>query len=218
MEQMNRQLTRQVTEKEVKVALFSMHSNKAPGPDGMSPTFFQRFWSIIKGDVVETIRGFLHRGFLPKAINETLVTLIPKIDTPVNLSQCRPISLCNVLYKIISKVLVNRLKPFLASCISQSQATFVPNRQILDNVIVAHEYIHWLNSKRKGNESFMALKLDMSKVYDRVEWNFLYAMFKKMSFGPLWIRWIHGCLSSVSYSFNVNGDKLGYVCPSKGFR
>ncbi|XP_071916173.1 uncharacterized protein [Coffea arabica] len=90
-----------------------------------------------------------------------------------------------------------------------SQAAFVQNRQILDNVIVAHEYMHWLKSKREGNEGYMAIKLDLSKAYDRVEWNFLYAILCKMGFAPLWIRWMHGCLSSVSYSFNVNGVKRG---------
>ena len=195
-----------------------MHPNKSPGPDGMSPVFFQRFWNIIKVDVVDTIQGFLHTGFLSKAINETLVTLIPKIDNPLNLAHFRPISLCNVFYKIISKILVNRLKPLLNSCISYSQAAFVPNRQILDNVMVAHEYMHWLKLKRKGKEGYMAIKLDLSKAYDRVEWKFLYAIFCKMGFAPLWIRWMHSCLSSVSYSFNINGVKRGYVNPSRGIR
>lgn len=143
-EQMNLQLTRPVTEKEIRIAVFSMHPNKSPGPDGMSPVFFQKFWNIIKVDIIDTIQGFFHSGFLSKAINETLVTLIPKIDNPLNLAHFRPISLCNVFYKIISKILVNRLKPLLNSCISYSQAAFVPNRQILDNVMVAHEYMHWL--------------------------------------------------------------------------
>nr|XP_027124015.1 uncharacterized protein LOC113740676 [Coffea arabica] len=91
-EQMNLQLTRHVIEKEIKIAVFSMHPNESPGPDGMSPVFFQRFWNIIKVDVVDTIQGFLHTGFLSKAINETLVTLIPKIDNPLNLAHFRPIT------------------------------------------------------------------------------------------------------------------------------
>ena len=117
-----------------------------------------------------------------RAFNDTLITLIPKIDNPLNLTQYRPISLCNVFYKIISKILVNRLKPILGQCVSQNQSAFVPGRQIIDNVLMAHEYIHRLNRKRNGKESYMAIKLDMSKAYDHVEWGFLAKIMEKMDF------------------------------------
>lgn len=113
---------------------------------------------------------------------------------------------------------MNRVKPFLSACISYSQAAFVPGRQILDNLIITHEYIHWLNHKRHGRDVYMALKIDMSKAYDRVEWNFLFAIMAKMGFCPIWIRWIYGCLKSMPFSFNVNGGKYGYICPSRGIR
>lgn len=114
-------------------------------------------------------------------------------------------------------------------CISQSQAAFVPSHQTIDNLIVAHEYIRWLNHRRKGNDAYIALKIDMPKTYDLVEWNILYAIISKMGFCPLWIKWIqgclksrikwiHGCLKSMSFFFNVNGEKYGYVCPSSGIR
>ena len=170
---MNRKLIRPIYETEIKEAVFSMHPNKAPGPDGMSPFFFQRFWNIIKNDVIRAVLSFFRPGKILKAFNETLISLIPKVEHPIFVSQLRPISLCNVFYKIISKILVNRLKPILGQCISQNQSAFVPGRQIIDNVLMAHEYIHWLNRKRNGKESYMAIKLDMLKAYDRVEWGFL---------------------------------------------
>ena len=100
---------------------------------------------------------------MPRALNHTLISLIPKIKDPVNLKHYRPISLCNVLYKVISKILANRLKVMLNICISKIQSAFIPGRQILDNVILAHEYMHFLKNKRQGNEGYMAVKLDMSK-------------------------------------------------------
>ncbi|XP_071932952.1 uncharacterized protein [Coffea arabica] len=134
------------------------------------------------------------------------------------LANFRPISLCNVFYKIISKILANRLKKVLKHCISPSQSAFVPGRQILDNVIIAHEILHFLKSKRAGKVGFMTLKLDMSKAYDRVEWKFLGRIMMQMGFCPTFVHWIMTCISTVSYSFNLNGQKVGSVKPSRGIR
>ncbi|KAL3502871.1 hypothetical protein ACH5RR_037320 [Cinchona calisaya] len=93
---MNEELTKSFKAKEVKEALFSMHPDKAPRPDSMTPFFFQKFWNIIGQDVADTVLSFFHSGFMLKSLNETLITIIPKIDNPINLSNYRPISLCNV--------------------------------------------------------------------------------------------------------------------------
>ncbi|XP_071920735.1 uncharacterized protein [Coffea arabica] len=164
---MNTRLIRPVSEVEVKKAVFSSHPNKAPGPDGMTPIFFQKYWHIIKEDLIRAISSFFHSGNLLSAVNETIITLIPKVESPVLVSQFRPISLCNVTHRIISKILVNRMKPLLKLCISHNQSAFIPERQIIDNLIIAHESIHCLNSRRSGSNAFMALKPDMSKAYDR---------------------------------------------------
>lgn len=153
-----------------------------------------------------------------KAINHTLVSLIPKIDNPTEVKHFRPISLGNVIYKIISKILVNRLKAVLDICISKNQAAFVPGRQILDNVVLLHEILHFLKNKRQGSQGFMALKLDMSKAYDRVEWRFLEEIMKKMGFCRKWVNWVMTCVSTVSYSFNINGEPKEYVLPKRGIR
>nr|XP_027089582.1 uncharacterized protein LOC113710661 [Coffea arabica] len=215
---LNQTLIQPVEEAEVRVAVFSMHPNKAPGPDGMTPLFFQRYWNDIKTDVVSAIQSFLSHGHLLKSINETSITLIPKVENPIDLANYRPISLCNVLYRILAKILANRLKKVIALCISSSQSAFVPGRQIVDNIILAHEIMHFLKSKRKGNTAFMTLKLDMAKAYDRVEWKFVGRMMLKMGFCPIFVRWIMSCMSSVSYSFNINGERVGYVKPSRGIR
>ncbi|XP_071939954.1 uncharacterized protein [Coffea arabica] len=216
--QMNAKLIKPVEEKDIRQALFSMHPNKAPGKDGMSPLFFQHYWHIIKGDLVLAINSFFHSGCLLKTVNETIISLIPKIDSPTSVLHYRPISLCNVLYKIISKIIANRLKHVLQHYISNSQSAFIPGRQILDNVVVAHEILHFLKNKRKGSTGYMAIKLDMSKAYDRVEWIFVGRLMLKMGFCPIFVKWIMACLSTVTYSFNLNGQKVGNVIPTRGIR
>ena len=140
-EQMNTEITAPVREKEIKEALFSKNPTKAPGPDGMTPNFFQKFWHILKADIIQAIKSFFHSSYMLNAVNHTIISLIPKVENPTEIKQFRPISLCNVLYKIISKILSNRLKKVLDNCISKNQATFVSGRQILDNTITSHEYL-----------------------------------------------------------------------------
>ena len=216
--QMNEQLIKPVEESEIKLALFSMHPNKATDIDGMSPLFFQQYCQIISVVILNAVNSFFHSSKLLRSVMETIISLIPKVEAPVNLANYRPISLCTVLYKIISKILTNRLKKVLNHCISCSQSAFIPGRQILDNVLIAQEILHFLKNKRKGKTGFMSMKLDMSKAYDRIEWTFLGRMMLKMGFCPIFIRWIMVCISSVSYSFNLNGGKVGHVLPSRGLR
>ena len=128
------------------------------------------------------VLDFLNGGNMPQGWNDTVIVLIPKTKQPERLKDLRPISLCNVLYKLISKVLSNRLKSILPDIISPSQSAFVPGRMITDNVLLAYEITHHLNSRRRGSEGLAAIKLDMSKAYDRVEWPFLEKMMRKLGF------------------------------------
>lgn len=116
------------------------------------------------------------------SINDTFITLIPKINDPSKVVDYRPISLYNVIYKIIPKVLANRLKLILHDIISPIQSAFILDRLITDNILIAYETLHNLNSQSKSKQRFKALKLDMSKAYDRIEWSFLQALMCKMSF------------------------------------
>ena len=127
-------------------------------------------------------------------------------------------SLCNVVYKIISKVLANRLKKFLKEVIDESQSAFVSSRSITDNVLVAFETMHCIDQKRKGKEALMAVKLDMSKAYDQVEWSYLEAIMRKMRFHERWIALMMMCVSTVSYSVLINREPKGKIVPSRGLR
>ena len=140
------------------------------------------------------------------------------MKNPISVSQYRPISLCNVLYKIFSKVPANRLKKFIPELITKHQSAFAKNRLILDNVLVAFETLHCMKNHNSGQTGFMAIKLDMSKAYDRVEWNYLQKLMEKMGFCSRWIGLMLECVHTVSYSILVNGDPKGLINPTRGIR
>ena len=141
----------------------------APGLDDMSPILYKSFWHIVGEDVTKATLAILNEGFVPDSINSTFISLIPKVKNPKKVSDFWPISLYNVFYKIIAKVLVNRLKLVLSHVVSEFQSVFLSGRLITDNVLVAFETLHYLKRKRQEKSGYMALKLDMSKAYDRVE-------------------------------------------------
>ena len=116
----------------------------APGPDGMSPIFYKSFWHIVGEDVTAVVIKVLNSSVVLESINSTFIALIPKVEQPRKVSDFHPISLCNVIYKLISKVLVNQLKIFLAKAIPESQSSFLSGRLISDNVLVAFEMLHYL--------------------------------------------------------------------------
>jgi hypothetical protein len=217
-EESNQRLLQPYTSEEVRVALFQMHPSKAPGSDGMSSFFFQKYWHIVGDSVSTAVLSVLNSGKLLRKTNLTYISLIPKKKNPEKMSDYRPISLCNVLYKIISKVLANRLKTILPVIISDSQSAFVPGRMITDNVSVAFEVLHKMKAKRKGRKGEMAVKLDMSKAYDRVEWTFVEAIMRKLGFEEKWIMMIMECIRTVQYSILLDGVPKGYIIPSRGLR
>ena len=135
---------------EIKTAVFQMGPTKAPGPDGRNALFYQIFWHIVGDDVISAVLDFLNNGYVEPDINFTHIVLIPKIKSPEKISDYRPISLCNVMYKIISKVLANRLKKILPQVISPSQSAFVPGRLIIDIVLVAYESLHTMHCRKNG--------------------------------------------------------------------
>ncbi|KAL4339540.1 hypothetical protein GQ457_08G031650 [Hibiscus cannabinus] len=148
----------------------------------------------------------LLRGHTDMAsVNETVIVLIPKVDKPTSMRQLRPISLCTVIYKMVSKVLVNRMKAILPHCISSAQAAFVQGRSITDNILVAHELVHTLHTLVSRSSQGAVFKLDMEKAFDWVEWPFLKAVMLCLGFAPSWVDLIMSCISSVSSRVRVRG-------------
>ncbi|GKV40106.1 hypothetical protein SLEP1_g47777 [Rubroshorea leprosula] len=211
-------LDRDFTSYEVLVALKQIHSSKAPGPDGMNANFYKNYWHIIGGDIISAALDFLNNGIMVRDVNLTHIVLIPKVKSPSSMKDFRPISLCNVLYKIISKVLTNRLKSILPHIISNNQSAFVPGRLIYDNIMVAFEAIHHLKNKKVGRRGHMAVKLDLSKAFDRVEWNFLEDTMRAMGFPEWWINHVMTCVRTVEYSVLINGCPTKKFTPSRGIR
>ncbi|CAA7032485.1 unnamed protein product [Microthlaspi erraticum] len=211
-------LTKTATEEEVRKALFLMNPEKAPGPDGMTALFFQKSWPLIKADVMGFINDFLTSGHFDDRLNMTNIGLIPKTERPTRMTELRPISLCNVGYKILSKVLCERLKIVLPQLISETQSAFVPGKLISDNILIAQEMFHGLRTNKSCKGKFMAVKTDMSKAYDRVEWEFVEATMRKMGFAETWIRWIMKCINSVQYKVLINGQPRGRIIPHRGLR
>ena len=145
---------------EIKDALFSLGSHKAPSPDGMSAHFYKCYWNVIGGEIIEAISSFFSKGYI--LINHNFITLIPKGSNAALVNQFLPINLCNFLYKIISKLLKNRLKKVLHKLISPGQTAFVPGRKIQENTFLAQEIIHEMK-KKKGKTCWIGLKIDMER-------------------------------------------------------
>ena len=210
-------LLQPVQDHEIKDAVFQMDKFKAPGPDGFGGAFFQNHWNIIAPDVCRAIKSFFTDGKLLKQVNHTLIALIPKVENPSSTAQFRPISLCNSFYKIIAKILVNRMRPLLDKIIDPVQSAFVPKRSIHDNILLTHEIMNKFKNM-KGKKAWVALKLDMEKAYDRVEWGFLFEALKQIGFHSKWISWIKECVTTVSYSVIVNDEVCGFFKPTRGIR
>jgi hypothetical protein len=142
-----------VTKDEVTHALNQMNPFKAPGSDGFQGIFFKQYWHIVGDDVTHLILFAFETGEFPLSLSETLVALIPKVDCPTNFKEFRPISLCNTVYKLITKILVNRLRPFLNQIVGPYQSSFLPGKGTTDNAIILQEAIHSMrNSKRKKGD------------------------------------------------------------------
>ena len=141
---MNRELTRDFTREEVEAVLKTMEPLSAPGPNGMPPTFFQTYWSVVGDDVSSALLNCLNNCSMPVEINHTFITLIPKVKSPERIFEFRSISLCNMIYKLVSKVLANRLQGLLPDIISENQSAFQAGRLISDNILMAYETLHYM--------------------------------------------------------------------------
>ena len=205
------------TPDEIKTTLFNMQDLKAPSLDGFPALFYKEFWPIVGDTITSAVTAFFTNGRLPKDANESLIVLIPKSPNPISINNFRPISLCNVVYKIISKLIVAKLRPLLHKIISPCQLAFIPGRWIAENQVVVHELLHSFKS-RKVKNGFMALKLDLQKAYDRVNWKFIQAVLSNLGFTRTFIGWIMACLSSVSFEVLVNGGKSNHLVPRRGLR
>jgi hypothetical protein len=216
--EMNAMLNAPFDTTEVKSALFEMYPTKAPGPDGFPAHFFQRNWDICGEEVTRVVLRILAGEESPKKINKTFIVMIPKITSLKEMGQFQPISLCNVIYKIASKVAANRLKKVLQEVISAEQSAFVPGRLITDNIITAYECLHFMKRNMAKKHRSVSLKLDMHKAYDRVEWNYLQEIMLKLGFSASWVELVMRLVTTVSFSVLFNGSPKEEFRPTRGIR
>lgn len=212
--EMNMNLMAPFTPDDMKSALFQLYPTKAPGPDGYPTHFFQRNWELCGGEVTNVVLHILLGEESPEVINKTLLVLMPKVKDPLQLSQFWPISFCNVLYKITSKVLANRLKQIFPDIISEEQSAFVPGWLIIDNIITSYECHHFMKRNKAKRNRFCAVKLDMMEAYEQVEWSYLEAIMIKLGFAPSWVALIMRMVSSVNFSVLFNAGKVEEFTPS----
>lgn len=194
-----------------------MGSLKAPGPDGFQDLFYQKNWDVVAPSVYAMVLSVLQGKGLPPSLNETFLVLIPKLDKPELPSQFRPIGLCNVTYKIITKAIVNQIKPVLPLITSNTQTSFFPGRQITDNIVIVKEVIHTMKRKQ-GLKGYMAIKIDFEKAYDRLKWDFILDTLNEMNFPKLMIEVIMQCVTSPSMRLLWNGEQTDPFTPSPVIR
>ncbi|GJR70110.1 RNA-directed DNA polymerase, eukaryota, reverse transcriptase zinc-binding domain protein [Tanacetum coccineum] len=178
----------EVSNKEIKDAIFDIGDNKAPGPDGFTSTFFKRAWNIVKDDVANLIK----------------------------VTEFRPILCCNVLYKCFSKILTKRMKPGLDKLVNVNQSAFILGRLIQDNILITQELLRGYN--RKNRHKRCAMKIDVQKAYDTLNWEFLKKALISFGFHSQMMQWIMTCVSSYACSVCINGDMHGYFKGGKGLR
>jgi hypothetical protein len=209
-------LEQPVTNEEIKAALFSIPDDKAPGPDGFTSLFYKKSWSIIGADFMRAVHFFFEHSIMPRCINATRISLVPKIENPACMEDFRPISCCNVLYKCISKILVSRLKIILPDVISPSQSAFIPGRQISDNILLTQELLH--NHHLNKGPARCALKIDLKKAFDIISWQFIIKGLQCIGLPEHMITWIRACISSAFFSVGINGSLHGFFPSSRGLR
>ena len=212
-EEDNHMLYEEVSEEEIKEVLFSFQKDKSPWPDGWTIEFFQELYEFLGKDILRVAEDSRQSGRLPVSFNSTFIALIPKIDNPSSLDDFRPISLCNCIYKVISKIIARRIKRILSSNISIEQFGFLKGRQIHEAIGVAQEGLHSMKARKiKG----AVLKIDLSKAYDKVNWLFLRLLLTHLGFNIDVIRWIMSCISTVSFAILINGSASPFIHSKRG--
>ncbi|XP_039138822.1 uncharacterized protein LOC120276159 [Dioscorea cayenensis subsp. rotundata] len=210
-------LSREVSREEIHMTVLDLPSGKSPGPDGFNAEFYKFFWADIGDQLTDAIQYFFANSIMPFSWGKTFISLIPKKDNPSSVSDYRPISLCNVCYKVISKILANRLKLVLPKLIGREQVGFVVGRCAFDNIIALQEVVHSLE-KDYLHPPRMLIKIDIEKAYDTVSWNAILATLTKMNFPSSWISWISACLHSTSFSLLINGQPSPWFKSCRGIR
>jgi len=202
----------------VQDAIRNLKANSAPGPDGLTALFYQKYWETIGPDILDYTLNILNNEGSIKDINHTYISLIPKVSSPTEPEEFRPISLSNVILKIITKTMANRIKQILPHIVHENKSAFLPGRLITDNSLIVFETLNYINKPMKKNIGYVGIKLDIAKAYDSLEWQFIHNTLTAMGFPPHIIKTIMLCITSVSFSILINGHPTSPFNPKRGIR
>jgi len=192
----------------MKQAIWDCDSYKSSGPGDISFGFIKQFWNDLKEDFMRFVSEFHRNGRLTKGINATFIALIPKVSSPQRLNDFRPISLVGCLYKVLAKILANRLRAIIGSVVSDSQSAFAKGKQILDGILVANEAV---DEARHFQKEMLLFKVDFEKAYDSMDLSYLDMVMQKINFPTLWRKWMSVCVGTATASVLVNR------CPTEEF-
>ena len=181
----------------------------------MNFNFIKQFWQLLKLDILCFLDEFYVHGVFSRGCNASFIALIPKVADPRFLNDYRPISLIGCMYKIVAKLLANRMKKVMALIVDETQYAFIEARHLLHSVLIANEVIE---EAKRSSKSCLIFKVDYEKAYDSVSWDFLLYMLDRAGFSSIWIKWIERCLKSASISVLVNGSPTTEFFPKRGLR
>jgi hypothetical protein len=201
---------------EIKTAVFALNKDSAPGPDGFSAFFFQHYWEIVKVDVMNAVLEFFTTSWILPGYNSNIIALIPKTPDASSIDQYRPIAMANFKFKIITKIIADRLAPVLPNLVSDEQNGFIHDRDIKDCLCTASEVANLIHNKAHGGN--VALKIDITKAFDTLDWSFLLKVLKSFGFNDIFCNWIQVILQSAFLSVSINGKSHGYFQCNRGVR
>jgi len=205
-----------VSTEDIKKALFSIGDHKSPGLDGYSSFFFKNSWDVVGQDLCAAVQDFFQSGQLLKQINHSIIALVAKSAHVYTASDLRPISCCNVVYKIISKILADRLGHALDGIINPMQNAFLGGRRMADNINLLQELLRQYERKRASPRCL--IKINFRKAFDSVQWAFLRQLLLLLGFPDRFVHLVMTCVETTSYSVDVNGELFGFFPGKCGVR
>ncbi|PNX71458.1 ribonuclease H, partial [Trifolium pratense] len=201
---------------EIKAAVFALNKDSAPGPDGFGASFFQHYWDIVKNDVFSAVLEFFTSSWILPGFNSNIIALLPKTPDASSIDQYRPIAMANFKFKVITKIIADRLASIMPSIVSEEQRGFIHDRNIKECLCIASEAANLLHNKSFGGN--LALKIDITKAFDTLEWSFLLKVLNSFGFNEVFCNWIHVILRSAFLSISINGKSHGYFNCTRGVR
>ncbi|XP_043697156.1 uncharacterized protein LOC122647928 [Telopea speciosissima] len=205
-----------VSNKEIREVVFSMKNSKAPGPDGFGAGFFKHSWEVVGEELTLAVKWFFSKSILPDSINATFISLIPKTEDVTSFAGYRPIALCNLFYKIITKILSNRLQGVVGKVVSDNQSAFIKGCSIVDNILVCNDVVRGIDQKGIGPTA--VLKIDLHKAYDSLSQKYLFQIMDRMGFPSKFMGWVKACVDTPCFSILLNGSPTGYFKGRRGIR